>query len=683
MRKFFYSRLALQNIRKNGKFYFPYLLAFLGCVCGMYLILSLSTGDGIANLRGGEYVAGFMTFGTGIVGLFAAIFLFYTNSFLIKRRKREVGLYNILALEKRHIAKVLFLESFFIAFAGIVIGLGLGVALDKLMILLVSAIIQSDVPFGFSISWTGILTCLLLFGAIWICTLIYNLARIQLSKPVELLRSENVGEREPKTRWLVTIFGILCLGGGYAMAVLITDPITSLALYFVAVALVVIGTYCLFIGVSVFVLKALRKWKRFYYKPNHFINVSGMIYRMKQNGVGLANICILSTMVLVAVSTTVSLYLGILGGLPTTDFTIQPYNSVYQSISADLMEVVAEEAAQEQGLTVSDFNGAITLDVSVAQNGDSEFYFADDNNVSVSILVFLTQEEYNRFAQQPASLQPGEVLLYQDRGNYTQNETLNSSFSVGSLTFTTVGEAVIPAFLTDQYNNVTFPIYYIVLDSYDTLEQINQMQISAYGDYASQYTGYYTFNTGGTEEQQMAILDSLWDKGYAQMTQDAHAVSEEWSGGFRASSLEETRSDAYALFGGFLFLGLFIGILFTLAAVLIIYYKQLSEGYEDQHRYEILQKVGMSRKEVKKTIHSQVLMVFFLPLIVTAIHLAFNYNMMNGILSLMSVGTAVHAADSTFLITTIITLAAFCVIYTLVYLATSKAYLRIVSPKKR
>ena len=682
MRKFFYSRLALQNIKKNGKFYFPYLLAFLGCVCGMYLILSLSTGDGIANLRGGEYVAGFMTFGTVIVGLFAVIFLFYTNSFLIKRRKRELGLYNILGMEKRHIAKVLFLESFFIALAGLVIGLELGIALDKLMILLVSAIIQSDVPFGFSISWSGILTCLILFGAIWLCSLLYNLARIQLSKPVELLRSENVGEREPKTRWLVTIFGVLCLGVGYAMAVLITDPIASLALYFVAVILVVIGTYCLFIGVSVFVLKALRKWKRFYYKPNHFINVSGMIYRMKQNGVGLANICILSTMVLVAVSTTVSLYLGIQGGLPTTDFTIQPYNSVYQSISADSMKVVAEEAAQEQGLTVSDFNGAITLDVSVAQNGDSEFYF-DDNSTSVSILVFLPQDEYNHFAQQPASLQPGEVLLYQDRGRYTQNETLNSSFSVGSLTFTTVGEAVIPAFLTDQYNNVTFPIYYIVLDSYDTLEQINQMQISAYGDYASQYTGYYTFNTGGTEEQQMAILDSLWDKGYAQMTEDAHAVSEAWSGGFRASNLAQTRSDAYALFGGFLFLGLFIGILFTLAAVLIIYYKQLSEGYEDQHRYEILQKVGMSRKEVKKTIHSQVLMVFFLPLIVTAIHLAFNYNMMNGILSLMSVGTAVHAADSTFLITTIITLAAFCVIYTLVYLATSKAYLRIVSPKQR
>ncbi len=682
MRKFFYSRLALQNIRKNGKFYFPYLLAFLGCVCGMYLILSLSTGDGIANLRGGEYVAGFMTFGTGIVGLFAAIFLFYTNSFLIKRRKRELGLYNILGMEKRHIAKVLFLESFFIAFAGIVIGLGLGVALDKLMILLVSAIIQSDVPFGFSISWTGILTCLLLFGAIWICTLLYNLARIQLSKPVELLRSENVGEREPKTRWLVTIFGILCLGAGYAMAVLITDPIASMALYFVAVILVVIGTYCLFIGVSVFVLKALRKWKRFYYKPNHFINVSGMIYRMKQNGVGLANICILSTMVLVAVSTTVSLYVGIQGGLPTTDFTIQPYNSVYQSISADSMQEVAQEAAEEQGLTVSDFNGAITLDISAAQNGDSEFYF-DDNSTSVSILVFLTQDEYNRSAQQPVSLQPGEVLLYQDRGEYTQNEVLNSSFSVGNMSFTTVGEAAIPEFLSTQYNNMTFPVYYIVLDSVETLEQINQMQIAAYGDYASLYTGYYTFNTGGTEEQQMAILSALWDDGYAKMKEDATVYGQEFTGGFRASSLEETRNDAYALFGGFLFLGLFVGVLFTLGAVLIIYYKQLSEGYEDQHRYEILQKVGMSRKEVKKTIRSQVLMVFFLPLIVAAIHLVFNYNIMNGILSLMSIGTAVHAADSTFLITTLITMAAFCVIYTLVYLATSRAYLRIVSPKKR
>lgn len=682
MRKFFYSRLALQNIRKNGKFYFPYLLAFLGCVCGMYLILSLSTGDGIANLRGGEYVAGFMTFGTGIVGLFAAIFLFYTNSFLIKRRKRELGLYNILGMEKRHIAKVLFLESFFIAFAGIVIGLGLGVALDKLMILLVSVIIQSDVPFGFSISWTGILTCLLLFGAIWICTLVYNLARIQLSKPVELLRSENVGEREPKTRWLVTIFGILCLGAGYAMAVLITDPIASMALYFVAVILVVIGTYCLFIGVSVFVLKALRKWKRFYYKPNHFINVSGMIYRMKQNGVGLANICILSTMVLVAVSTTVSLYLGIQGGLSGKDFTIYPYSTVYSALSADSMEEIAQDAAQKQGLSVSEFEGGISLDVTVSLNNDSEFIF-DLGPYEPNILVLLTQEDYNRSAQQPVSLAPGEALVYEQISGQNYGDDLKDNFSIGGLTFTKTGDMVLPNYLQEKYGAFAYPVYYVVVDSFDTLEQVNQMQIAAYQEQASIYQGYYLFNTGGTEEQQMAILNSLWDDGYAKMTSDSHAASEEWSGGFRASNLLSDRADAYALFGGFLFLGLFIGILFTLAAVLIIYYKQLSEGYEDQHRYEILQKVGMSRKEVKKTIRSQVLMVFFLPLIVTAIHLAFNFNIMNRILDLMDSGTASQFAGDTFLFTTIITLAAFCVIYTLVYLITSKAYLRIVSPKKR
>lgn len=681
MRKFFYSRLALQNIRKNGRFYFPYLLAFLGCVCGMYLILSLALGDGVSQLRGGEYVVGFMNFGVGIVGLFVAIFLFYTNSFLIKRRKRELGLYNILGMEKRHIAKVLFLEGFFIAAAGLILGLGAGILLDKLMILMISAIIGSDVPFGFSVSWDSILVCLILFGAIWLCSLLYNLARIQLSKPVELLRSENVGEREPKTRWLVTIFGILCLGTGYAMAVLINDPIASLALYFVAVILVVIGTYCLFIGVSVFVLKAMRKCKRFYYKPSHFINVSGMIYRMKQNGVGLANICILSTMVLVAVSTTVSLYVGVRSGLPTTDFTIQPYSSVYQSISADSMEQIAKNAAQKQGLTVSDFNGAVTLDITASREGDSQFYFSTDT-LTPNILVFLTRQEYAGATGQTVSLQPGEVLLYLDAGEYSQDSKPQADFSVGSLMFKTVGEAAIPDFLLDQYNNMSFPVYYIVVDSYDTLEQINQMQIAAYGDYASQYTGYYSFNTGGTEEQQMAVLRNLWEEG-SKMEQESLADDEGFTGGFYVSNLLETKRDAYALFGGFLFLGLFIGVLFTLGAVLIIYYKQLSEGYEDQHRFEILQKVGMSRKEVKKTIRAQVLMVFFLPLIVSAIHLVFNFNMMNKILSMMSIGTSAQAANSTFLFSTIITMAIFCVIYTLVYLATSKAYLRIVSPKKR
>ena len=310
MGKHLFPQLAAQGIIANRRFYFPYLLTIIGTVAGFYNICAMATDPGMRQLRGTEYVTMFSSVGMVITAFFALIFIFYTNSFLMKRRKRELALYNILGMGKRHLALILLWESFYTALIGLGLGLLIGILFQKLVTLALFRLVRLDVPFGFTISVPGIFFSLLLFLAILLLTLLYNLGKITVTNPIALLHSANVGEREPKTRWLLSILGVLTLGGGYALAMITQNSQEALLVYFLAVILVIIGTYCLFTAVSIVILKLLRKNKTYYYKTSHFIGISGMLYRMKQNAVGLANICILSTMVLVMLSGTLSLYIG-------------------------------------------------------------------------------------------------------------------------------------------------------------------------------------------------------------------------------------------------------------------------------------------------------------------------------------------------------------------------------------
>ncbi|MBP1744880.1 MAG: putative ABC-type transport system involved in lysophospholipase biosynthesis, permease component, partial [Firmicutes bacterium] len=416
MSKLFFPKLAVTNIRKNGKFYFPYLLTCIGTVAMFYIMCSITFDEGIKEMPGADSLSFILRLGCIVIAVFSVIFLFYTNSFLMKRRKKELGLFNILGMEKRHIVKIMFFETLLVAIAGIMGGILAGVLFHKLILLFLFKMINFSVPMGFSISGIGIIYSLLLFGSIFLLTLLFNLMQIKLANPVELLRGGNVGEREPKTKWLLAVAGAVTLSSGYYIAQTIESPLEALVYFFFAVILVIIGTYCLFTAGSIVVLKLLRKNKKYYYQTKHFTSVSGMLYRMKQNAVGLANICVLSTMVLVMLSTTVSLYAGVEDALdyryPSDVSVTAKYTSEFTD-SGSLLEVIGN-AVKERNRSMSGFKDYKYLSFTAGRAGDA-FVLDTDNMYSNSShsLVFLTAEEYARLTGKEAEeLAGNEVLIY-------------------------------------------------------------------------------------------------------------------------------------------------------------------------------------------------------------------------------------------------------------------------------
>ena len=340
MNKFFYPRLALSNLKKNSKTYIPYLLTCIITTAMFYIIYSLSTNEGLEHMVGGMEIKTLLRLGIIIISFFSTVFLFYTNSFLTKRRKKEFGLYNILGMEKKHIGKLIANECLITLICSLSLGLLAGISLDKVMFLIIGNILKTTIPFGFHISLKAIKATFLLFIFIHLLICLNSTRQIHISNPIELLNSSSVGEKEPKAKWFLTLIGILLLGIGYYISLTTTNPLGVFGLFFVAVICVIIGTYLLFITGSITILKMLKKNKRFYYKASHFISISGMIYRMRQNAAGLANICILSTMVLVTVSSTISLW-GSIADLVNTRYPreiVLTLNNNNSQISKQLLE---------------------------------------------------------------------------------------------------------------------------------------------------------------------------------------------------------------------------------------------------------------------------------------------------------------------------------------------------------
>lgn len=653
-----FPKLALQNIKKNGKFYIPYILTCICTVAGFYIMCAISNNDGLRDMPGYTALTTIMYLGCGIIGIFSFIFLFYTNSFLMKRRKKELGLYNILGMEKKHIAKILFCETLFIGVIGIVLGIGFGILFDKLLTMLLCNLLSYEVPIQFSVSYTGMIASVILFGAVFILNLIFNLLKIHLSKPIELLQSGSTGEKEPKTKWILTILGIVCLGIGYYISVTTEHPLEALSWFFAAVLLVVIGTYCLFIACSIALLKLLRKNKKFYYKTKHFISVSGMLYRMKQNAVGLANICILSTMVLVMVSTTVSLYAGIEDAMRAQYPADIEYEAFYTETELDTDAIYKNiyETAEEQHREVANLRCYDYLSFAVGRNENT--LSTDNNNYygfEATVLCFITADTYKTITGEDAVLSPDETLVY------TREQPLSSPFTLMGKTYKIKEQLKeFPQF--SNFSAMLMPVQYIVVADSGILNNIYKDEEAAYGERANSKCCEIYFDINGTAEETRQFMNALSEK--------------ETPGNYESLTLncrQENEDEVYSLYGGFLFLGLFLGVLFMMATVLIIYYKQISEGYEDKERYEIMQKVGLSRHEVKSSINSQILMVFFLPILVAVIHVAFCFKLMTRLLSLMYL-TNVWL----FFITTVITVLAFILIYSLVFYLTSKVYYKIV-----
>ena len=657
MSKMFYAKLAAINIKKNGKTYFPYILTCISTIIMFYILCSISLDDGLNNMSGGGALRSILILGDFVIGLFSIIFLFYTNSFLIKRRKKELGLYNILGMEKRHIAKVLIWETFFVTIISMVVGLIGGILLSKLMFLVLLKLLNFTVPMGFSISVQSLIVTAILFGIIFVLTLLNNLRQIHLSKPIELLKGGATGEKEPKTKWLLTLLGVLCIVAGYYIALTTESPLDALNKFFLAVILVIIGTYSLFTVGSIALLKILRKNKKFYYKTNNFINVSGMIYRMKQNAVGLANICILSTSVLVMLSTTVSLYIGMDDLLRTRyprNIAISAKN-VSTETAKSLDNMIIEEADK---LNISQENVIRyrLMPLFMVQNKNS-FQVASSESISAenaSMVNLMPLSEYNRIENQSATLNENEILLFSFRG-----EVPGDSINISGNEFK-IKERIKNLTTDGTDSAMLVNTYYVIVPDEETIQKVlssdennNSMEDLSY---------YYSFDTNSDAKGEITLTNVINGK-----------LQELSVDGF-AESLEESRESFFSLYGGLFFLGLFLGSLFIMATVLIIYYKQISEGYDDKDRFEIMQKVGMSKAEVKKSIKSQVLMVFFLPLVTAVIHIAFAFKVITKLLAVLNLTNI-----SLFAICTAGTILIFAIFYAIVYYLTARVYYKIVS----
>ncbi len=659
-----YTKLAITNIKNNRQFYFPYLLTGIITVAMFYIMCALESNPGIQSMPGAKNLGLILRLGIGVIGIFAVIFLFYTNSFIIKRRKKELGIYNILGMEKRHIAKILSKEAFFTAIIAIGGGLVTGVLFHKLACMLLYRMIGFNGGITFSFSKKGVMITAILFAIVYLLTYIYDLFQVQLANPIELLQSGNKGEREPKTKAIMAVLGVLCLGTGYFIAITTKNPIKALTLFFVAVILVIIGTYLLFTAGSIALLKILRRNKGYYYQTKHFTSVSGMIYRMKQNAVGLANICILSTMVLVAVSTTVSLYVGvedIMKERYPNEINIRAYYDT-GAPSEDSIAPIVEKSVKESGRKIR--HEEDYLELYFAAIKDQGQYSLDKEKVKtagdrVSGFVVLTREDCKKkYNEEIPELAENEVALFTIKK--TDMDTLvleNRSYHVKEIKqFQNTEDFETIADMMDEY-------YYVIVNDVQDMERLWQLQKDIYQENSSSISRQVRLDIDGDSEQKKECFENIKTALGPEQAKARILIDS------RQSSLDEF----YQIYGGFLFLGLFLGILFLMITVLIIFYKQISEGYDDKERFSIMEKVGMSNDEVKATIRSQVRTVFFLPILMAAIHVGMAFPMIKRLLSLFSLSnTALFAGCMAG------TILVFALIYLLVFLKTSKTYYKIV-----
>lgn len=660
MSKFFYTKLALTNMNKHRKTYIPYILTCISTIAMYYMMHTMSKNPGLARMSGGESLIMILNLGNIVIGVFSVIFLFYTNSFLIKRRKKEFGLFNILGMEKKHIAKVIVWETIVVTISSLVIGLASGMVIGKLIFLLLNYILHFESPIKYYVSMKSLGNISILFLAIFVLTLLNNIRHIHLAKPIELLRGGQVGEKEPKTKWLLVLIGVGTLSSGYYIALVTETPLAALNKFFLAVLLVIIGTYALFTAGTIALLKLMRKNKGFYYQTKHFISISGMIYRMKQNAVGLANICILSTMVLVMLSTTVSLYIGVedlLKNRYPKEINISANNlSVEQ---AQEVEKMIQDEANKHQIKIKDQVHYRSADFTAIREG-SVFTTNRTNTGSytnLSIIELIPLDEFNRLDNKSVTLKDNEVLIYAFKGELPQDTITieGQEFQIKSqlkdLSFHGHASAMIS--ITDSY--------FVVVKDEETIKSLypsEKLEQPEWSD-LSYYSG---FDVEGSTESKIALAKAL------------NLKLKEASIKGLAEGREHSRESFYSVYGGLFFLGLFLGALFIMATVLIMYYKQMSEGYDDKERFAIMQKVGLSKEEIKKSIRSQVLIVFFLPLVAAVIHIAFAFKVITKLLAVLNL-TNVYL----FLMCTAATILIFAVFYAIVYTLTAREYYKIVS----
>lgn len=681
MKLAFYPKLAVDGIRKNKRLYFPYILTCVGMVMMYYVIHYLAAMPVLTSMSGGRTTAQMLGFGSWIVALFALLFLFYTNSFLMRRRKKEFGLYNILGMGKGNLGRMLLWETVILFAVSMVFGLLGGIAFSKLAELVLIRILNGNVSYDFTVNMEAISDTFMIFVPIFGLIFLKCLVELRHMSAITLLRSENVGEKPPRANYLLGIGGILILAGAYYIAVTIESPLMALSLFFVAVAMVIVATYLIFISGSVMLCRLLQKNKRYYYQKNHFVSVSSMAYRMKRNGAGLASICILSTMVLVMMLGSASLYFGAEDSLNTRYPNDISVGADYlpddgkEGYSQEKVETFLEEihtVMDDFGVTPINEqwylhttvagllrDGTLTVDHEAVDSITLDVY--DD----VCSVIFVPLADYNRCMNANETLEENQVLLHCIRRSYD-----DPVIAMADGTVWQVKKQVADIMGSGDAAMDVIPSVFIVVR--DLKPVIHSLSNELGEDYAKLYCRQrlsYSFDTDLPAAEEIALCDTI---GMRIRDMDISGA-----GGFHASYTEcreEEREDFYGTFGGIFFLGILLSIVFLLATVLMIYYKQISEGYEDQSRFEIMKKVGMTTEDIRKSINSQMMTVFFLPLMTAVLHLAFAFPMVQKLLSLFNLRNV-----SLMLIVMAAAVLVFGLFYVIIYKVTSNAYVAIVS----
>lgn len=686
MRRGFYFRLAAEGISKNRKFYFPYILTCICMVMMFYIVAYLSMSADFSGIFGGNMLQSMLGFGVFVIGIFSLIFLYYTNSFLIRRRQKEFGLYNILGMGKRNLVKILLWENILTAVVSIAAGLVFGILFSKLAEMAAVKILGGKTGFDMNFAAKPVIWTVILFLAITLLIMLRMVISIFRLRPVEMLRSENTGEKPPKANWMLAILGAALLGAAYYLAVAVLDPMAAMVLFFLAVVMVILATYFLFIAGSVALCRLLQRNKRYYYKTKHFISISSMTYRMKRNGAGLASICILSTMVLVTVSSTTCLFAqseDAVNKRYPKDVSVQISFADQTALSEEDTELYinsVEDILDEYGETAENLEDYRMYSLSAYQSG-AEFMIdlnsgelteqTDLDIGQIRSIYVIPLEDYNRLSGTDVELADDEALIYPYKMEYEYDTVHFEGFDTWK-----AEKMEKEPFRIGEADANAMGSLFVVAKDVSVLEQMCQIKNdSLEGDGTSSIQRCYSFDMGCGDEKQSEIYDEIRDRFMALSEGNDSGNYVYWYAESKAAS----RAEYIALFGGLFFLGILLGAVFLFGTVLIMYYKQISEGYEDQDRFDILMKVGMSRKEVKQSINSQVLTVFFLPLIAAGVHLAFAYPLISRILKLISAGTD----EKLFLFVTACCYLVFALFYVVLYWVTSKSYYTIVSAKEK
>lgn len=668
MNRGLYFKLAFTNIRKNKNAFFPFLLSAIAMVAMFYMLLSIE-GQSDGLYYGAEYMSEILGFGVWISGIISVIIIFYTNSFLMKQRTRELGLYNVLGMEKKHIAKVITWEIAIVAVCGIAAGLVLGVVFSRLLFLVLIRMIGLEPKFVFFVSLRAVAITIVVFAVVFAAAVFQNLIKAARLKPVDLMRETNAGEKEPKAKWLLAFLGVVALGIGYEIALTTENPLSALTLFFVAVILVIIGTYFLFVAGSIVLLKMLKNNKRFYYHKTHFVTVSGMMYRMKQNAMGLASICILVTMVIVVLSTTVSLYVGIEDEqrhrypkdvsieLICEGKTLQESEKMTEQLKE-----VTEKLAQKRDVTIQSVESYVDYSMMFVQDKKNSFQssgLTDYTAADILSLQVMLLSEYNELTES-SLVQKGEAPLLLSN---EEAEIGGDSIELDGIKLNIQNEGAV----NGKFEDNLYAEAVLLFSDYDEMaelcKKLSDGAEGMKGNFKPQLQKNYNFDLSGKWENKEAYGRQIKNYLKKNNIKDIYLIEDYYS----------TWQESRGLYASVFFIGIFIGILFLVATVLIIYYKQISEGYGDQRNFQIMSKIGLANREISRIINSQIRMVFLLPIIMAVVHICFAFPIIKNIMSMLNLTNV-----KLFLGCTAGTVFVFLIIYMLVYKITSRVYYQIV-----